>query len=944
MKLSLLFALIISFNFFIYAQPNNNGKLDKIEEFTTFSTIPFVMHDGVKLMTDIYLPVTSDSLTTNITIQGTAYTVEIIPKGAQLFIYDSINGQVNPNPYQLPMVFTRTPYGKGAYDKVGVLMNLLGYSYALQDMRGRYTSEGVYFPMYSDGWRKDAYHPNSSHAIDVTPLNDLHNSIYHEDGKNSILFIKDSLNKLYDLDRDGTPELNDKVYNGSLAMFGASALGNTQYQAAAAMPNNTTQDGLKGLIPIVATLEYYNSTVQNNGVFRRALMQGWLEGQMRDVVDTIPSDTSLQNNVHSIYDYGNRSGDSIINLAIDQFSVIQDQNGNSAMHPYYQYRSDMDGSYAPINSLGESDPNGTRNRYENLSLPVYHLTGWWDIFIDGQLSTYQNIMDNNNAAVQANQKLIIGPWTHATIGQDTVGDIAYPASVFDVKIAGDMFHSDANNLNGLVEGEVVSWLRYLLNYEDGNTIGEPKVLIPESNNWQTVGTYQVRVPSQDYYIKYADFLNYLGGYSDLTGMPTEIKQGSLVIPYSLDITADTTNQTPGQAALNTPATPKIDFTTIPNIRYYVPGPVNDGITQNTAVGNYWSSSAVFPLDDGITETTYYLHANGTIDSLAPSVIESELSYTHNPDLPVITVGGGNLGVPTPQLDRVSAGPMNYADPNFINYTMDRPDVLQFETDFIEDSLTIVGIPRAKVFAKTIPNGTTSGLTDTDFFVRIIDVYPDGREYFVVEGAVSARARAYAKSLINGTEHIQVPFSNINIGQTYEYEFNLLPIAYSFGHQHKMKVLISSSNWPRYQSNPNLPIENGAFFRREPNDGKTYTFNQTIMTPRIAQQSILFSPTEPTQLILPKRLDIAYASIKKEEKAGLFSAYPNPNNGYIWINNEDKLTPYQYVLTTLTGQIVQKESNLIGANSIDFVNLQNGVYLLTLSTIDGIKYTEKIIKQ
>ena len=944
MKVQLLLGISFAFSVVLNAQSNNNGKLDQIEEFTTFSTIPFTMHDGVKLMTDVYLPITSDSLTTDIDVQGTTYTVQIIPKGTQLFIYDSINGQVNPNPYQLPMVFTRTPYGKGTYDKFGVLMNLLGFSYTLQDMRGRYTSEGVYFPMYSDSWKKDAYHPNVTHAIDITPINDPHNSIYHEDGKNSILYIMDSLNQQYDLDRDGTPELTDKVYNGSLAMFGASALGNTQYQAAATLPTNTTQDGLKGILPIVATLEFYNSTVQNNGVFRRALMQGWLEGQMQDVVDTIPSDLSVQNNVHSIYDYGNRSGDSIINIAIDQFSVIQDQNGNSAMHPNYQYRSDMDGLYAPINNLGESDLNGTRNRYENLSLPAYHLTGWWDIFINGQISTYQNIMDNNNSAVQANQKLVIGPWTHATIGQDTVADIVYPNSVFDLRVAGDVGNINSANLNSIVEGEVVSWLRYLLNYEDGKVIGEPKVLIPESNDWQNLGANDVRVPSEDYYINYSDFLNFLSGHTDLAAMPTEIRQGSLVIPYSLDIPADSTNQTPGQAPLNKPASPLVDYTEIPNVRYYVPGPVGDGVSQNTNVGNYWASSDVFPLATGVTEKTLYLHSNGTLDSIAPSAFESELTYSHNPDTPVITVGGGNLAVPTPQLDRVSAGPMNYADPNFASYTMDRADVLQFESGFIEDSLTIVGIPKAKIYAKSIPNGTTSGLTDTDFFVRIIDVYPDGREYFVVEGAVNARARSYAKSLADGIENIQVPFSNITIGQTYEYEFNLLPIAYSFGHQHKMKVLISSSNWPRYQSNPNIPIENGAFFRREPNDSRTYTFNQTIMTPRIAEQSISFSPSQPSQIVLPIRSNTSYTAIQPEKSNQAFSVYPNPTNGPIGIERSEDLTPYSYKLTTISGQIVKKENNLIGSSFIDLVTLPRGVYLLTLSTTDGDSYTNKIIKQ
>lgn len=929
---------------FIFSQSNNNGKLDKIEEFTSIVTVPFTMEDGVKLNTDLYLPVTSDSLTSDISIGGSTYNVQIIPKGIQLFVYDSLNGQPNPNPYQLPMVFTRTPYGKGSYDDVGIMMNLLGYSYALQDMRGRYTSEGVYFPMYSDGWNKDIYHSGMSHILDVTTTGDISNSNHHQDGKNSIEFIIDSLYRDYDLNNDGNIDTTAKFYNGSLAMFGASALGNTQYQAAATFKNNTSQDGLKGLMPIVATLEYYNSTMQNNGVFRRALLQGWVEGQMSDVVDTIPSDMSVQNNVHSIFDYGNISGDTILKLAVDQFTSTPDVNGYTGMYPNCLFRPDMDGSMAPVNSSGNSDINGMYSRYSNMSLPIYHLTGWWDIFIDGQIETYQNIMSNNGQLTQQNQKLVIGPWTHATIGRDTVADIVYPNSVFDVKILGDAADLGTSNINGVIEGEVASWLRYLLNYEQGNTIGEPKVLIPESNDWQNIGSYDVRLPSEDYYITYSTFLNYLAGHEDLSAMPTEIRQGATVIPYSLDLPADSTNQTPGESPLQTPATPDIDYAAVPNIRYYVPGPVNDGIQQNIGVGNYWASSDVFPLQNGVHSQSYYLHSSGVVDTIMPVTAEQPLSYIHNPDDPVFTVGGGNLGVPTPQLDRISAGPMNYADTNFASYTMDRAGVLQFETDFIQDSLTIVGIPSAKIYASSIPNGSNNGLTDTDFFIRILDVYPDGREYFVVEGAINARARDYAKTLLSGTENIQIPFTNINSGQVYEYEFNLLPIAYSFGHQHKMKVLISSSNWPRYQANPNVPIETGDFFRREPNDGQVYTFNNTIYSPRIAEQSIQFSQSEPSQIVLPVYNGQNITEIEEiNEGSYNVSIYPNPTSDFVFIVPENKDLNYNLTLYTITNQLVYSYQNCVGERQLNLKELPSGIYTISIQLETGKRELIKIVK-
>ena len=230
------------------------------------------------------------------------------------------------------------------------------------------------------------------------------NGLYHQDGRHAIEFLMDSLYKFYDLDGDGVAETNDLIYNGSLMMFGASALGNTQYQAASSLKNDISQDGLKGMVPIVATNEHFNSVLQHNGVFRQALVQGWLTGQLLDNVDTIPSDTDIQNSVHSIFDYGNMSGEDVINTAVDYITTVKDHNGYTGMYPNFAYRTDANANFAPVNEQGESDPNGQYNRYSNMELPMYHLTGWWDIFIDGQLETYQHIMENTNDHTQANQK------------------------------------------------------------------------------------------------------------------------------------------------------------------------------------------------------------------------------------------------------------------------------------------------------------------------------------------------------------------------------------------------------------------------------------------------------------------------------------------------------------------------------------------------------------
>ncbi len=82
----------------------NNGQLDDISEFTSKFTVPLVMPDGTKLFTDFYVPRTRDSLVTNIL----GYNIEIIPKGAQIMLYDSLNGQPNPKRISCHCIYAYT--------------------------------------------------------------------------------------------------------------------------------------------------------------------------------------------------------------------------------------------------------------------------------------------------------------------------------------------------------------------------------------------------------------------------------------------------------------------------------------------------------------------------------------------------------------------------------------------------------------------------------------------------------------------------------------------------------------------------------------------------------------------------------------------------------------------------------------------------------------------
>ncbi|HRH57143.1 MAG TPA: CocE/NonD family hydrolase [Chitinophagales bacterium] len=933
-----------------------NGTLDDITDFSTCTQVPFTMPDGTKLMTDIYLPILQDSFVYNDTLTFSLLPAPfpqvripifavLLQKGSQYLIYDTINGVPNPNPYQLPMILERTPYNKdGAIE--GAAMALLGYAGAVQDMRGRYTSQGAYLPLYSDSWKKWPYH-NYTHVLDITAPTDPRNGNNHEDGYNTLEFVKNQLVRKYDLNRDGIFETTDLVYNGSIGSFGASALGYNQLQAAAAHKIDPTKPGLRSMFPIVGPLEFYKSTGYQNGCLRDGLVTGWLRGQIKDTRDEDKYiDTGIDDDIHSSVDYGTPDKFDAANKAIDHFVTVRYENSACGYYPNSIGRSDMDASKAPVDINGEGDKNGTYSRYKNIEVPTFHVAGWWDIFVDGSIETHKFIQDNITQKKNL-QKIVIGPWAHQTIASSRTGDKTYPKNVTDItKIDITNIGSGGDiNIADIAKSELISWFRYNLNYNGYNKVGEPKVLIPKATTWQKplpqLPALEVRFPSEDYKIQFADLLNFILGEETLKQVPVEVKLGALVIPFKIDLPELGPILEGFGTSGKFQGIPQYDYTTIPSIRYYVTGASNDDATISYS-GNYWMGTEVFPPNE-IQWHSMFLHQNGKLNFVKPTVDEGYKTYVHNPDDPIITVGGGNMIEQTPQGDRESQGQMNLADTNFAKFTMDREGVVKFETDVLQDSLCIVGFPKYKLYAKSNPGNTPSGPTDCDFFVRILDVYPDGKEFFVVEGAVNARAREFAKSIAEGNQNDNAPFSNIDIGKIYEYYFQGYPIAYSFAQGHKIKVLISSSNYPRFQACANVPIMPNEFFRRKPADGRTYIYNGTEYAPRISVQRIAISDQYPSQIELPVFGSTAViTSVKKPNATKVnwdVNLFPNPSDGQfsLFINKNGK---YLANIYNMIGEKVWSRE-ITEQHLFELKDFAKGQYLMEL--IDVKDADQKVTK-
>ena len=214
---------------------------------------------------------------------------------------------------------------------------------------------------------------------------------------------------------------------------------------------------------------------------------------------------------------------------------------------------------------------------------------------------------------------------------------------------------------------------------------------------------------------------------------------------------------------------------VDKVTFYVMGSNYDSGTND---GNYWTSVPEFPK---YKIQNLYFNGDGsaTFDHSYESVKDNDHStYTYDPSSPVPTNGGNNLEIPCGPLDQTKV--------------LNRPDVLVFTTDALNKSIALTGPLDATLYV------STSKANDTDFTVKLMDVYPDGRSILIQDGIRRMRWRNSRKRF--GPEGI-VP------GEIYKVGVSLWNTSYVFSAGHKISVAISSSNAPRFEPNSNtgLPL-------------------------------------------------------------------------------------------------------------------------------------------
>lgn len=563
-----------------------------------------------------------------------------------------------------PALLQRTPYSKnpGRADSQFHRLARAGFVVVVQDTRGRYTSDGVAVP-HDEG----------------------------ADGYDTIEWVA----TLPDVD-------------GRVGMFGGSYSATVQLLAAPLKPPH-----LVALFPSASYASRFDMVFQG-GAFYLGDGLSWSLGQAKDVRRRILEPKADRDGELGLSPEERQQlqREWYPRLPLDSIEALQLRRYAPG---YFELLAHP--TYGPFWKTFD-----VRAKHPRFEVPAYHLTGWYDSLLNGTLANFSGLRANaGTSRARANQRLIVGPWTHArpTSATTKIGDVDFgPDAGFDS------------------EGLIVRWFRYWMPYSG--------------------------IPAQDFDPKASP------------GPPDD----PLVVSFADGIPMP-------QQRPDWPGAP---------VRLFLMGE------------NRWRDEQEWPLARA-RATPYYLHSgsnartlngDGRLSPVAPTNEPSD-TFTYDPANPV----------PTGRFGAYSRMPVDRRE------FQQRDDVLVYTSDAFTAPMEVIGpIQLVLHIASSAP--------DTDFTAAISDVQPDGTARALTDGILRTR---YRRSMT--TTELMTP------GTSYEITIDVGATGNVFLAGHRLRLEVSSSNFPRYDRNPNT----GAPFAT---DARTVS----------ARQTVFHDAAKPSRLILP----------------------------------------------------------------------------------------------
>ena len=240
-------------------------------------------------------------------------------------------------------------------------------------------------------------------------------------------------------------------------------------------------------------------------------------------------------------------------------------------------------------------------------------------------------------------------------------------------------------------------------------------------------------------------------------------------------------------------------------------------------GGRWRAEKDWPIPDA-KNTAFYLHEHGALSPAMPAAKSAHHTYVFDPANPVPSIGGTiTSGEPVMRGGAYDQreGPRFFGSREPYRPLSARPDVLVFETEPLTEDMEVTGAIEAKLWI-------SSDRPDTDFTIKLIDVYPPNEDYpdgfamNVTDGILRARYR-------NSFETPEM----LKPGEIAAVTVAAFPTSNLFKRGHKIRLDISSSNFPHFDVNPNTGAPEGK--------GETRA---------IARNTIHLDAAHPSHVVLP----------------------------------------------------------------------------------------------
>lgn len=308
-----------------------------------------------------------------------------------------------------PTMLMRQPYGRDIASTVvyahPAWFAARGYHVVIQDVRGRGDSEGEFYPFRNEG----------------------------RDGAETIAWL-----------------MRHPACNGRIGMYGFSYQGMTQFLAAAENPA-----GLECIAPHMAAADLYHGWFYHHGAFRLASSIGWGIQMLREDArrrGLIAASEQLETAWSNVRMQPQRAPYASLG-ALSDLGLPQYVRDWMEHREYGEYWSNLDISA----------------RYEKITVPAFHIAGWYDTYLEGTIAGYRALRDSAGSEfARAHQYLLAGPWIHIPWGDR----------------AGDGILSEAANLN--TDEILLRWMNHWLK-DSEEFASEPHVrhFTLGANEWRT---------------------------------------------------------------------------------------------------------------------------------------------------------------------------------------------------------------------------------------------------------------------------------------------------------------------------------------------------------------------------------------------------------------------------------------------------------------------------